>query len=854
MDRRRWKLAIAGVLAVLVVAGAVAGLAYPRHLIGAASWSVVVVAALFGLGAIARRGLGVELRAGEQIVLGTCAWLAGSGALLALGVASRVPLLVLAAAGTAAAFVDLRARAAAAPPGDAEPGDRIPHLVFLILLSGFLALNLLGTIGTRGNPADDQAAYTAFVKRVLDSGDLIEPFSFRRLSAYGGQTMLHALAALRGDVAAIDLLDRGIFQWIAVIVMLDLAHRRRLHLGMIVVLAVVLLSLWDFNLNSGPMWTGFTCFLGAYGFATRDDIPVRARLVLALAALGAACTLRQNNLVPAGLFGLMLVLSHLRETARSRSWRAAWAAERRTVLLAVAAAAAVVVPYAVAAQLSSGTALYPLFAGTGNPAAPLRPAGGDLLDEVGFFISVVFAPEPIRVWWLLLPLMVIARDARPLRPWRAFLLSSGVGFAFLVHAFMLSDAWNMWRYAFGFLTPLAMAFAVEAAARLPFLERGGADPAPRPESRAEPERRGFALPLAATFLAWLALVVNLVETRQATARRFASSLQGVRAGWVFGTAKRDPRVRSYGELQRAVPEGAPLAVLLDDPWVLDYARNRIVNLDLPGFTAPAPGLPSFTTPAHWRAYFASQGLRYLAFVKPDASSFLYRRAAWIPRMYQEGELFQFMAAHMVDTLDALVALAGSSTVLFDRDGMYAIDLGPAAGPEPDRGPPEAARMDAFLRRISEQELGNNAWQLADRSNLVFKRDGLGPGPLTLPSPDDPEPRGTRGMFTGILAPPHRWLADRTRLRVRGTGREALRLSLWVQTARARTTPLVTVSLDGRTIAEAAPDGAGRISFDVPAPCTGWCDLYLVFSSSFDWWSTAEENRVAMLLELDWVAP
>jgi hypothetical protein len=502
------------------------------------------------------------------------------------------------------------------------------------------------------------------------------------------------------------------------------------------------------------------------------------------------------------------------------------------VLLALAAVAIVVVPYMVAAQRSSGTALYPLLLGTGDPDAPLRPAGGDLLEEATFFVNVLFTPEPIRVWWLLLPIMLIAKDTRPLRPWRAFLIACGVGFVLLVHSFTLSDPWNLWRYAFGFITPLAVVFAIEVGA----------------------ERRGLTLPAAAVFLAWLALVVNLVETRQATARRFTASLQEIKSAWVFGTEKRDPRVRSYGDLQRAVPEGERLAILLDDPWKLDYARNPIVNLDLPGFTAPAPGLPSFTTPAHWRAYFASQGIRYLAFVRPDASASLYRRGAWLYRMYQEGELFQFMAAHMIDTFDTFVALAGSSQVLFDRDGMCAIDLGPEAGPEPDRGPPELVRMDRFLRRISEEEFGNKAWQLANRSNLAFKTDGLGPGALILPTTIDHQYKGFWGMFEGLDDPPHRWLMDRTRLRVFGTGREAIHVKLWVRIARAHTRPLVTLNLDGTTIAETTPDEGGMVTFDVPASCTGWCDLYIMFSSSFDWWVPPEDNGIAKLLELDWSAP
>jgi hypothetical protein len=485
--------------------------------------------------------------------------------------------------------------------------------------------------------------------------------------------------------------------------------------------------------------------------------------------------------------------------------------------------------------------------GTGDPEVPLRPTGGTVLDEILFFLSIVFTPEPIHVWWLLVPVMLIAKDPRPLRPWRAYGIACAAGFVVLVHTFTLSDAWNLWRYAFGYLTPLALVFAIEASARLPFLERGEPDaaaPGPAPA--------GLAMPVAAVFLVWLALVVNLVETRESTAHRFGHALRNIKAAWVFGTAKPEPRLRSYGELQRAVPEGEAIAILLDDPWVLDYARNRIYSLDLPGFTAPAPGLPSFTTPEHWRAYFASQGIRYLAFTDPGESTYLYRRAHWVERMFRDDELYQFMAAHMVDTLDALTALAGSSAVLFHRDGLYAIDLGAGAAPEPDRGPPERVRRDAFVRRISEQHFGN-AWQLANRSTVVFKQDGLGPTPLMLPLVDHHLGKGFWEMFSGVGEPPHRWLMDRTRVRVLGTGRERLRVRMWLRLARAYTNPTVTLSLDGRTLAEVKPDDDGHVVFDAPAPCTGWCELYIVFNSTFDWWNGPETNGIAQLLELDWAA-
>jgi hypothetical protein len=836
----RVKIATRGAVVALIIVCAAIGLAFPRHMIGVASWSVTVAAVLYGLGAAIGRVVRVELQNSERIVLGTCAWIAITGWLLAAGCASRIPLLVIAAAGLAMTVVELvrRDRGAAVPLS--EGGDRSAAIALWIMLTVFLALNLLGMIGSRGNPADDQVAYTAFVKRVLDTGNLIEPFSFRRLSAYGGQTMLHALAGLRGDIGALDLLDRGIFQWIAVSTVLDLARRRRLHFGITVVLIVFLLSLWDLPLNTGPIWTAVTCFLGAYGFASRDDLAPRTRLGLTFLVLGAACTLRQNYLVPAGMFGVLLLVAHLRDVARATSWRRAWITERVTLVASVGVTAFVLVPYMIAAFASSGTLLYPILLGTGNPITPLRPTGGNWLDEVDFFLRVVFVPEPIRVWWLLVPTMLLAKDHRTMRPWRSFLAAGLIGFIALVHSFALSDPWNLWRYAFGFATPIAIVFVIEVAGELPFVESDS--------------RSRFGLPVAATFLVWLALVINIIEARTGMVRRFSVTLRSVQSGWVFGSQKPELPLRTYRALQRSVPEGAPIVAMLDDPWVLDYARNPIFNLDMPGLAAPGPGLPSFTDAAHWRSYFLARGLRYVAFVDPDYSVFLYRRSNWLGRIFVDDELYQFIATHIVDTCDAMLALAQSERVLFHQDHMYVLDLGAMAPPEADRGPGELARMERATTRLSEHELGHKAWQLAQRSTVVFKSDGSNPSPITpRPSSENRALTGLGKLMGTVEESPHRWLADQTQVRVFGTGREHLHIKLWVQRANLFSTPTVSFSIDGTTIAEGTPDRDGYVIVDAPATCNGWCDLYIVFNTRFDWWIIAEQNAIAELFEFDWAA-
>jgi hypothetical protein len=848
MSLSRRRVAVVVVAGGSLIAGAALGVFDPHGIAGGAGWSVAVAGVLWGLGTAAQRIARVSLGPGEQLALGMAVWIAVVGVLLAAGLASRGPLLAVAAIGAALALRELAERAVkpSTAPWQLSEGGRVLGGILVI----YLAFNLLGTIASRGNPFDDYVGYMAFVKRMLDRGDLIEPFSFRRLSAYGGQTVLHALAALRGDVESADLLDRGIAPPIAVLLVIDLARARKLPLGVTAAIIVFLTFLSDLSINSASAWTGLIGFLAAYNLASDPERPVRASLVLVFAMCAATCTLRQNFLVPAGLFATLVLWFHLRSRARTAPWRAVWAEQRVTVALCIATAIAVLLPYAIAVWRSNGTFLYPIVLGTANPAAPLQPTGATGFDELAAVFSVSLDSEPIRVWWLLAPFMIIARDTRLGKPWPAFAIACALGFGFMIHSFSLSDTSTLWRYGWSYLIALVIAFIAEVTGKLPFADSA---------DRTEPPLR---LPGLAVFMVWLAIFAQLVQSRQIPQHRVSQLVDGIKAARTIGSRKTG-NAALYRELQSAIPADAAVAVMLDEAYLLDYGRNRIANLDLPGFAAPGSGLPSFLGAARWRSYFASQGIRYVAFVDGSYSTYLYRRRAWATRVFVDTELFRFMGTHIIDAFDSLADLARSSRVLFHRGGMYAIDLGESVGPAPApvSDLPEQIRQDRYLRQLSETEFHSTAWQLVSRSDLVFQVDGNGPSPVQMAALDrlDPEIDQALGGLFGAPRllpsppPPHRWLSDRTHLRVHGTGRHRLTMQLQVDATRLATFPSAELSLDGHELARAIPDRDGAIAFDVQVACVGWCDVYLVFSTVAEYWIPAEALRAIRLVELDWTS-
>lgn len=817
------------------------GLLRPHAMSGGAAWGVVVLAVLFGFGGLVRRLARVEIGLGEQLAAGTVAWIGLSGVLVALGVASTIPLAVLAALGFAAALAELVQRGLRAER--VWPAWSRGAYVLLGLLGVWFAVNLIGWVSSRGNPYDDHAAYTALVARVLDVGDLVEPFSFRRLSAYGGQTMLLALVALRGDVESIDLLDRGIYPIVAILVLLDLMHQRKLHVAARTVIVLFVLAMWEVSINSASIWSGFVVFLAAYQFATKPGASPRVQLALAFAACGAACTLRQNFLAPAGLFAILLAIGHVRTRARETSWRAAVREERVAVALAIGLAAAIVLPYMVAAWRSNHTFLYPILLGTGNPVAPLQPTGNTLVGELAFFFGVVLTPEPIKIWWVLLPAMLVAVDPRPRKPFACFGISATFGFVFLVHSFTLSDSSQLWRYAFAYMTPLVAIFLVETAGRLPFFDG---------------EEAPLRLPAVAALVVWLAVIVQFVETRNIVPKKLAMASENIAAGFELGSSKEGARQReAYAQLQAAVPRGAPLAVLVDRPYLFDFARNPIANLDMPGYASPAPGLPSFEGPEAIRAYFVQLGYRYVAFIDYDAADYLYRRAGWFTRMFRDGEIWQFIAAHMVDLEDSFAALARTRPVLFHGENLYLIDLGdrpPAVAADPTG---EIERMDRFVRERSELELHNPAWELAPRRDLVFVSDSSGPSDVDLAVPTR-MPRADGGLLARVFGtfeatppPPRRWLSDRTHIRVRGDGRGHLHVAIDLDLDRLFTRPTITFTLAGQELGSVFSPLDGHTTFDADAACTGWCDLYISVSTVSEWWLDAGALRAVALRSIRW---
>ena len=834
------------IVAMLVVLGLGAlGLARPTSVLGGGiGWLGFLMFVFTGWGAIVTRiARTADPDAGQRAALGAAGYLAIGGVLLAAGVLTRPVILGLIGLG----FAGFAWREVTAPVAlwqRVQDGLRFirrsPALgVFAGVLVALACLRMVGAVAALDrNPWDDDIAYTPMVKRLLDAGNLIEPFSFRRLGAYGGQTVLSALGAARGTLANVHLIDKGLGLGIALLVMIGHARERRTQPVWLALIALVVLLLPEIAINTASYWTGVVAFLALYRAVVRAEWP----LVGLLAAV--TCTLRQNFLATVAVFLASVLVGRPVTLARTTSPADAWRAERRAWAWIAGVALAVIVPWWIAAYASSQTFLFPILGGTWNHALSLAPAVTTWPQELEFLVTCCLDTAPIVVIPILALVLAFTTDHRPGRPLTSLAIASTLSFGWLVHGFLGSEAFHLWRYAFGFATALAIVLV---------LEIGAGD-----------DRARVGLPPLGRWIVLAALVLQIVVGRGALPKQAIALIDDLREAAAEGR-RGDPNARAeqrrYRAMQAALPAGASAVVMLDDPAFLDYRRNLLANLDTPGFASPGPQLPAFSGAEPLRAYLVAEGYRYAAFVRSDRSRYAFRRGFWVERMFIDSELFQMMSAYTIDAIDRFAELATTTKVLHDDDGLVVLDLATPLREASQRvlSGDEPARRGAWVRALADREGLHDAWSLTTRAELRFE-DGTGAVRYVDGSIDDPQwyevthPRPEPARRGTAILPIYR----RAHLRVRGDGDRRLALRAAIALNIVYTHPRLDVSLDGELLASAVADATGHHAIDVIVPrdrlAGGWHDLYLVFSSIADPGKDVRDLRIARLEAIEWSAP
>lgn len=660
MSRRIAPAGLVALAVVIAVAWTLPGLSRQPFL-ETTTWSFVVVTAFLGWGSavafvVDRRtpetsGRAIDL--GLRATWGAAAMAFLGGLLMVFSLMTRTAAMLLVESGAVLALLTLAHEHRAVRERFrffARCARREPRLMLVAgVVVALLAIHYVaGVAEWHRDPYDDDIAYLAFSKKLLDTGSFPEPFSFRRLAALGGQTFFVSLVQLRGAPHQAHTFDRSIC--ILLVTLLVIGHRSRgrrpsvlfLLAGVLVVPLMPLVTR-----NTASHYSAIAFFLALFRtavWATERERPAwQNALPLALVAV-VICTLRQSYLPIPIVF---LVFGY----AAARRWK--------EPLYVLGFATAAILPWLIAGWQSNRTFLYPLVGGTINHALELRSNTVTLPDEIAVVLRTALEGFPLYTFGLFFMAAMLTPEQDRRRPLLAFVVASLVGFLLLCHAINQGDPYNLGRYASGF---------VVAAALATMLTTGLA------------RFHGKALRIhAAAAICALALLLQLGRSADGSFKFYARALHNVD---IARAEARNERVSqpTYRRVQESVPAGARLAVLLDEPHWLDFGRNPIWNFDMPGYSSLAPGMPFFHGSQKLEAYFHEVGIRYLAFVRSDRSTYHYRRDYWMLLLVDEMDIWRTFAPYVIDFTDNLLDIATRHRRLYDKDGIVVLDLAEPATP------------------------------------------------------------------------------------------------------------------------------------------------------------------------------
>jgi hypothetical protein len=589
-----------------------------------ATWGIVLILSFVGWGAAVNEIASPKRRFdfGLRAALGAATNLFFGGLMALLTIVSKGAILGTAVIGLGChAFFEFRRRREVMRSwtGASRLVRDAPLFAALIALLVAAALvQYLAHAPPRGdaNSHDDGLAYFGFARQLMGSGTLIEPYSLRRMQSLGGQAYLHSLVLVFGSVFQVYVVDGGIFLLLGCALVLGALGRRPRGARLAVVLALMLiLSMPNTRINSSSEMTGAVFFIALYRLLSEGHIRPSAgwRAALLFGLVGAAASaLRQNYIA-----GVALVIVF---TLSSRILRAR-KGERLFLLghgmLVFGAATVAIFPWLFLAYRSNGSFLFPFMKGGFNPAFSFLERNGNIVAQAQLFVSCAFYDAPVSTFGFFVLAGIVAVDRRAGRPLPAFVAAVVLGGLLLVRTFELSDASNLGRYFYALEVGLVIGVLLDIVGRRSLLVRAANSATNYP-----------------AVLAVIASVVSLLGVKSAIAGEYAKWLAADE--WLDASRElagppggiSDEADVNYTALQQSVPAGKPLMVMLDAPYRLNFSRNRIVNLDLPGAVSPSAAIPLLKGADALAEYLQHHAIRYVAFVKDPPGFDLYQHSLW----------------------------------------------------------------------------------------------------------------------------------------------------------------------------------------------------------------------------------
>jgi hypothetical protein len=472
---------------------------------------------------------------------------------------------------------------------------------FIILLFLFAAFSYATSVAWpfQYDPNDDWVAYLTFPEKILQTGTLIEPFSQRRIMGLCGQSLLQAQIMIVGEPENGQLLDKGFGMLLLFGLMLEATRAvpmRWQWLRFLVILVSLAASVPRINTASGLLGVALMMALLVITNRLLDFKLWSFRVVFPLGLLLACISSLRPTFAMVG--GLIFAVFFI--------WRAISASKSDKVfsIIALVKIGAItfllLLPYMISSWESSRTLMFPFMNGNASPEYIFYNTKKGILSDLNVAFQIIAMPEMAVMALGLLLAGMLPGETRRL----AISAASVALFMALLSAAKTSGTTpiDMYRYtypifAFAFFWIIARCVA-------------------------KPDKENlFSGPVLAGIATALFMVAHLPAASNEIQTRIASIPQQIQ-GFKFSVAQLEPE---YRQLQNLVPVNERIFAIVDAPYLLDYKRNKIENMDHTGYASPFPGIPSGKGADELKRYLTSLGFRYILAVDFDYGVHLYSR-------------------------------------------------------------------------------------------------------------------------------------------------------------------------------------------------------------------------------------
>ena len=512
----------------------------------------------------------------------------------------------------------------------------------LMLAGLFMLISSMSAVDGGINTLDDAPFYMTLPLKMLQTGAAIEPLNGRRLSTFGGYAFLQAQIGVVGNEWAAFVVDKGLSSIVVVLLVVGLRRRRYAWRWVACLVGAMVWLFPVYRANTMAALAITALVLATLRTVQLADLRSANRLpLLVLAGLTATavCTFRDNILALPPIFfsGYFAYRFH--------RFPADWRVTLKETIAVAATGLLALLPWSVALYQACGSFLYPLM--KGNQRDP-------------YFDFVL----PGTTWTTRLSVVQQMILSRP------FLLSY-IPVVFV----LLHKQWTtFWMFVATLLMAAMTAYAFPTA-EMGWLERFNLpalmaitlvafDLAMRPPPTVV--RGTWLALLLILFISWACLwpFSQTADQLNNKGRAFADSVR--KRPDIFAPGLPE----SYRALQQSTPEGATILSILDYPTLLDFKRNTIYCVDIPGGATKTGLWPYHGTVRELQEFLLAQGGDYVVFGEFGKANGLYAPRDWI-RLFRTGDR---TAPRMLDMMGTVEALAKICPVVHHADGYIAFRI------------------------------------------------------------------------------------------------------------------------------------------------------------------------------------